>query len=98
MSEFIQLTIDLGNTPPVSVSGPGADVTVTTGAPAASVSADAPTVTVGVPGQSGPSGPAGPAGPTGPVGPAGPQGAAGVWVQMTQAAYTALGTKDPNTL
>ena len=40
----------------------------------------------------------GPQGPAGVQGPVGPQGLQGVWVQMTQAAYNALGTKDPNTL
>jgi hypothetical protein len=60
-----------------------------------------PSVTVGIPGQPGPPGPAGPdglPGSMGPTGPAGPPGASGVWVSMTQAAYDALATKDPNTL
>ena len=52
----------------------------------------------GTPGATGSQGPAGTPGTTGPQGPAGPQGAQGVWVSMTQAAYNALGTKDPNTL
>jgi hypothetical protein len=34
----------------------------------------------------------------GPPGPPGPQGPPGQWVSMTQAAYDALPTKDPNTL
>jgi hypothetical protein len=57
-----------------------------------------------VPGPQGPAGNTGPQGnqgiqgQTGPQGPQGNPGAAGVWVQMTQAAYTALAVKDPNTL
>jgi collagen type V/XI/XXIV/XXVII alpha len=43
-------------------------------------------------------GPQGPQGPQGVQGPPGPTGAQGVWVQMTQAAYTALPVKDPGVL
>lgn len=39
----------------------------------------------------------GPQGPTGATGPTGPAGN-GTWTQMTQAAYNALVTKDPNIL
>jgi hypothetical protein len=49
-------------------------------------------------GVQGSTGPQGPPGPTGQQGPPGVQGASGVWATMTQAAYTALSTKDPNTL
>jgi hypothetical protein len=52
----------------------------------------------GTTGATGSQGPTGATGGQGPVGPTGPQGAQGVWVQMTQAAYNALVTKDPNTL
>ena len=47
---------------------------------------------VPVPGPVGPMGPVGPQGPQGIQGPIGPQG---VWTQLTQAQYDALGTKDP---
>jgi hypothetical protein len=52
----------------------------------------------------GPQGPAGAAGATGApgaagaTGPQGPAGASALWTQMTQVQYTALATKDPNTL
>lgn len=92
MSQYVQLTLDLGQSPPIQVSGPGADVTLTTGSPSVTVQADAPTVSIGVPGQRGPTGPTGDPGPTGPAGPS------GVWVQMTQASYDALAVKDPNVL
>lgn len=46
----------------------------------------------------GPQGPPGQQGPPGNIGPQGPQGLPGQWTQMTQAAYDALPTKDPNTL
>ena len=52
----------------------------------------------GIQGPQGVQGPTGPQGSTGPQGPTGATGPQAVWVQMTQAAYTALGTKDPNTL
>jgi hypothetical protein len=76
-SQYVQLTLDLSNAPTVLVSGPGADVSLTTGAPKVSVSADLPSVGIGVPGQRGPIGLAGPTGPAGAVGATGPPGAAG---------------------
>ena len=58
-------------------------------------------------GETGPIGPKGPQGIQGPIGPKGPQGIQGVtgavgpaptWVTLTQAAYDAIVTKDPNTV
>ena len=58
-------------------------------------------------GETGPIGPQGPQGIQGPIGPKGPQGIQGVtgavgpapaWVTLTQAAYDAIVTKDPNTV
>jgi hypothetical protein len=59
------------------------------GTPGAPGPVGAASTVPGPPGSTGPQGPAGPAGPTGPQGPASMQ-------IMTQAAYDALGTKDPN--
>lgn len=53
-------------------------------------------VTIGAPGIPGPPGAASTV--PGPQGPPGPPGTPAQWTQMTQAAYTALPTKDPNTL
>jgi hypothetical protein len=94
----INLILDLGSSPPVIATSPGGNVTVQVPSASAVVNADAPSVTVGVPGSPGPSGAVGPAGPAGATGPVGPAGPPGVWVQLTQAAYDALGTKDPATL
>ncbi|HBS80995.1 MAG: hypothetical protein CMK99_13680 [Pseudomonas sp.] len=63
----------------------------------------------GPPGEQGPQGPKGDVGPQGPIGETGPQGpqgeqgvqgepGPGTWVQLTQAQYDALATKDPNIL
>lgn len=51
-------------------------------------------------GEVGPAGSQGPIGETGPQGPQGPQGepGPGTWVQLTQAQYNALPSKDPDTL
>ena len=58
-------------------------------------------------GETGPIGPQGPQGIQGPIGPQGPQGIQGVtgavgpaptWVTLTQAAYDAIVTKNPNTV
>lgn len=68
MSQYIQLTLDLGQTPPIQVSGPGADVVLTTGLPQVTVQADAPTVSIGVPGQKGATGATGSQGPVGATG------------------------------
>jgi hypothetical protein len=62
-----------------------------------------PAVVVGQPGQPGPIGPPGPAGPAGANGAAGPQGPQGPpttlnVVELTQAEYDAIGTKQPNTI
>jgi len=61
---------------------------------------DGPT---GPQGEAGPVGPQGPIGETGPQGPQGEQGVQGepgpgTWLQLTQAEYDALATKDPDTL
>ena len=64
----------------------------------------------GLPGNRGETGPIGPQGPQGIQGPIGPQGLQGIqgvtgavgpaptWVTLTQAAYDAIVTKDPNTV
>ena len=64
----------------------------------------------GLPGDRGETGPIGPQGPQGIQGPIGPQGLQGIqgvtgavgpaptWVTLTQAAYDAIVTKDPNTV
>jgi hypothetical protein len=62
-----------------------------------------PTVVVGQPGQPGPIGPPGPVGPAGAAGPAGSPGAPGPVgtlnvVELTQAEFNALATKQPNTI
>ena len=59
-----------------------------------------PTIVVGQPGQPGPAGPPGPPGAAGPAGPQGPQGPPTTLnvVELTQAEYDALGTKQPNTI
>lgn len=67
-------------------------VTVSNAPPEISATIDPPTLPVVLAGN------IGPPGPPGEDGGVGPQGPPGQWTQMTQAAYDALGTKDPNTL
>jgi hypothetical protein len=122
-----EVVVDLLSAPPVTVTTPDNSVTVDLVQPGATINADSPAITVGVPGQTGATGPTGPAGPTGPhgttgvqgpqgptgnTGPQGPQGVQGQLgaqgppgntgvvktVSLTQAEYTALAVKDPETL
>jgi hypothetical protein len=65
------------------------------GPPVVVIPSKAPIPVVGQPGQPGPIGPPGPAGAAGPPGPPGPMGMLNV-VELTQAEYDALGTKQPN--
>ena len=66
--------------------------------PTGPTSAQGPTGATGTQGPQGATGSTGPQGSTGPTGPTGATGPQAVWVQLTQAAYTALPVKDGNTL
>lgn len=93
---------------PQGIPGPTGPASTVPG-PAGATGATGPQGPTGaastVPGPVGPTGPVGPMGPAGaastvpgPEGPQGPQGAQGVWIQMSQADYDALSTKDPGVL
>jgi hypothetical protein len=72
-----EVVVDLLSAPPVTVTTPDNSVTVDLVQPGATINADSPAITVGVPGQTGATGPTGPAGPTGPQGTTGVQGPQG---------------------
>jgi len=54
MSEYVEITIDLNNSPAVTIPGASADITFTAPTPSVTVQAEAPAITVGVPGPAGP--------------------------------------------
>ena len=53
MSEYIELTLDLGNSPPITIPGASADITFTAPTASVTVQTEAPSITVGVPGPAG---------------------------------------------